>query len=242
MRSQWPGADPHDRVGLEVGQLAGPHAGAGQQLDHEPVARVGAGPGGSHQPGRVAVVEELRQRLGLFRDVPADDRVAGRRIGPVPLDDPLEELAHCAQPLPARFRRDHPAVDAWLGGQPHLVVLDVVAADITDCGDARVGEHPAGELAQRTVGRIDAPGRQERAQLPQVAAHHGGHPRRCDLDPGPLGVGVPASRLPLGSTDGAHRATASCTASISATAAVSASISAAARRYSPASQSLVRCR
>ena len=31
---------------------------------------------------------ELGQRLGLFRDVPGDDRVAGRRVGPVPFDDP----------------------------------------------------------------------------------------------------------------------------------------------------------
>ena len=52
-----------------------------------------------------------------------------------------------------------------------------------------------------------------------------------------------AARL-RGSAGGqrAHRTAASCTASISATAAVSASISSAARRYSPASQSLARCR
>src|SRR6185312_5166463 len=48
-----PGADLDDRVGVQAGQLAGPHAGAGQQLDHEPVAGVGAGPGGGHQPGGV---------------------------------------------------------------------------------------------------------------------------------------------------------------------------------------------
>jgi hypothetical protein len=83
-----PGADLDDRVGLQPGELAGPHAGAGQQLDHQPVAGVGAGPGGGHQPGGVAVARELGQRPGLFRDVPGDDRVAGRRIGPVPLDDP----------------------------------------------------------------------------------------------------------------------------------------------------------
>src|SRR6185437_16230333 len=52
-----PGADEHDRVGVQAGELAGPHAGAGQQFDDEPVAGVGAGPGGGHQPGRVAVVE-----------------------------------------------------------------------------------------------------------------------------------------------------------------------------------------
>jgi len=84
-------------------ELTGPHAGAGQQLDDQPVAGIGAGPGGGHQPGGVAVVEELRQRLWLFGDVPGDDRVAGRRVGPVPLNDPLEELPHGAQPLPVRF-------------------------------------------------------------------------------------------------------------------------------------------
>jgi hypothetical protein len=33
-----PGADPHHRVGVETGQLTGPHPGPGEQLDHEPVA------------------------------------------------------------------------------------------------------------------------------------------------------------------------------------------------------------
>ena len=90
---------------------------------------------------------------------------------------------------------------AGLVGQPHLVVLDVVAADIAGRGDAGVGEHPAGELAQRAVGRIDAPGRQERAQEPQVAAHRGGGLGRGGLDLGPLRAGVPACGLPLGGRD-----------------------------------------
>ena len=50
-----PGADLDDRVGVQAGEFAGPHAGPGQQLDDQPVAGVGAGPGGGHQPGRVAV-------------------------------------------------------------------------------------------------------------------------------------------------------------------------------------------
>ena len=64
------GADLHDRVGLEVGELAGPHAGAGQQLDDQAVSGIGTGPGGGHQPGRVAVVEELGQRLGFLAGCP----------------------------------------------------------------------------------------------------------------------------------------------------------------------------
>ena len=53
-------ADLHHRVGLEGDQLTDPHAGAGQQFHHEPVPRIGAGPGGGHEPGRLRVVEELR--------------------------------------------------------------------------------------------------------------------------------------------------------------------------------------
>ncbi len=83
--------------------------------------------------------------------------------------------------------------------EPHLVVLDVIAADVTDRRQPGLGDHPAGgELAQRVLGRIDAGRGQERAQLPQVAAHHRGHPGRRSLDLGPLGPGVPARRLPLG--------------------------------------------
>jgi hypothetical protein len=60
------GADLHDGVGFQVGELAGPHAGAGRQFDDEPVAGIAAGPGCGHEPGGVAVVEELRQRLGFW--------------------------------------------------------------------------------------------------------------------------------------------------------------------------------
>src|SRR6516164_1543955 len=51
---------------------------------------------------------ELRQRLRFLGDVPGDHRVAGRGAGPVPLDDPLKELAHGPHPLPVR-----PAVIVW---------------------------------------------------------------------------------------------------------------------------------
>ena len=197
MRSQCPVPIRTTATGVEIGQLAGPHPGPGEQLDHEPVAGVSAGPGGGHQPCSVAVAEELRQRLGFLGDVPGDHWVAGRGAGPVPPDDPLKELAHGPHPLPAGLRGDRLSAAARLGGQPYLVVLDVIAADVTDRGQPGLGDHPAGQLAQRTVGRIDAPGRQERAQLPQVAAHHRGHLRRGGLDLNPLIPGMPAGRGPL---------------------------------------------
>ena len=121
--------DEHDGVGVEVAQLAGAQSGAGEDFDDEAVAGVGGGAGGGHQPGGVAVVEELGQRFGAGWDVAADDRVAGRGVGPVPLDDPFEEHAQHPQPLTLRARRQAVAAHAGLGDEPHLEVLDVAAAD-----------------------------------------------------------------------------------------------------------------
>jgi hypothetical protein len=109
-------------------------------------SRGSALPGGGHQLGRVAVAGELRQRLGLFQDVPGDDRVAGWRVGPVPLDDPLERRPDGPHPLPVRLGRDRPAARPGLGGQPYLVVLDVITAHRGDAVQPGVGDHPAGEL------------------------------------------------------------------------------------------------
>ena len=241
-----PGADPHDRVGVQVGQLAGPHAGTGQQLDDQPVAGVGAGPGGGHQPGGVAVIEELGQRLGLFGDVPGDDRVAGWRVGPVPLDDPLEERPDGADPLPVRLGRDHLAGGPGLDGEPDLVVLDVVAADRGDAVQPGVGDQPAGELAQGILRGVHAGRGEERGQALQVPLDRRRGLRRRGPDLRPLRRSGTAGRRPAGGRltgrQRGHRTATVCTASISATAASSASINSAARRYSPASQSLARCR
>jgi hypothetical protein len=45
-----------------------------------------------------------------------------------------------------------------LGGQPHLVVLDVGATDVSHDDDVGVGGEPAGQLAQGGVGDVDARG------------------------------------------------------------------------------------
>jgi hypothetical protein len=172
--------------------------GAGEQLDDEPVAGVGAGLGGGHQPGGVAVVEELGQRLGLFRDVPGDDRVAGRRVGPVPLDDPLEERPDGADPLPVRLRRDDLAAGPGLGGQPHLVVLDVIAPHRGNTAQPGVGDHPPGELAQRVLRGIHAARGQECGQPLQIPADRLRCLRRRGPDLRPLRGGDAAGYRPAG--------------------------------------------
>jgi hypothetical protein len=143
-----PVTDDGDGVGVEAAHLAGAHPGAGEQFDDEAVARIGGGVGGGHQPGGVVVVEEAGQRFGAGRQIAAEDRVAQRSVGPVPLDDPFEEGTQRPQSLPLGGRREA-AVHAGLGGEPHLVVLDVVAGDGGDGGDLGVVDQPAGQLPQR---------------------------------------------------------------------------------------------
>ena len=77
-------ADAHDGVGFEVAEFTGAQPGAGEHFDHEPVAGIGGGARGGHEPRGVAVVEKLGERLGTGRDVTTDDRVArsGRRASP----------------------------------------------------------------------------------------------------------------------------------------------------------------
>jgi hypothetical protein len=148
--------DEHDGVGVEVTQLTGAQSGAGEHFDDEAVTRVGGAAGGGHQSSSLAVVEELRQRFRARWDVTADDRVAGRGVVPVPFDDPFEEHAQHPQPLPLGVRRQAVAVDTRSLVQPHLEVLDVAAADVSDGADVGVLEQPCGELTQSPIGTLDA--------------------------------------------------------------------------------------
>ena len=138
------------------------------------------------------------------------------------------------------------AAGPGLGGEPYLVVLDVIAAHRGDAVQPGVGDHPPGELAQRVLRGVDAGRGQERGQALQIPLDRRRRLRRRGPDLRPLRGGDAAGHRPAGGGPAggqrAHRTAASCTASISATAAVSASISSAARRYSVASQSLARCR
>ena len=60
------------------------------------------------EAGGLRVVEEPRERIVGDGDIDREDRRAGRRVGPVPFDDPIEEAAQHPEPLPDRVacRRD----------------------------------------------------------------------------------------------------------------------------------------
>jgi hypothetical protein len=236
------GADVDDSIGGEAAGFRSAQAGAGQQLDDEPVPGVGGGSGGDHELGGSVVVEEPGQRVGPGWDVAFEDRVASGCVVPVPLDDPSEERAEHVEPLGPGVGGEHRALLAGLVGEPHGEVFDVVAGDRGEGGDVGVFEQPERQLPQRDGRGFDAAGCEERRGLGEIAAHrrcHPGCPRSDDLPV--VGDLVRRVRHPLRSSG--HRVTAwSWMASISATAAWSASMAAEARRYSPASQSLVRCR
>ena len=92
-------ADQGDGVGVELAELTGPHAGAGQHLDDQAITRETVRPSCLHQLGGILVVQELGQRIGPRRDVAVEDRVASWGVVPVPLDEALEEDADHAEPL-----------------------------------------------------------------------------------------------------------------------------------------------
>jgi hypothetical protein len=236
------GADPGDGVSGELAELGGAQPGAGQDLGDEAVAGQWMAAGGGHEGGGLLVSKELGERFGSGRDVAVQDRVPAGRVGPVPLDEPLEEDPDHPQPLPLGVLRQRRRLRAGLGSEPHLEVLEVSALDLGDRPDIAVRDQPAGELTQRGIGGIDAARREERGQLEQVAAHRDGKVRRLGGELGPFTVRT-RTRGPglevLGGGDSGHRFI-SCIERSSA--AASASIRSVARRYSAASQSSERCR
>ncbi len=149
--------DQRDGVGGKATELTGPHSGVGQHLDHQPIARESVGPSGSHQLGCVLVVQELGQRKGSGSDVAVEKRVHRRDVGPVPLDDALEEDPDHPQPMTLGVLAQMSITGPGLDGQPHLVVLDVCPSDGRNRGHLGLGGHPADQLAQRGVGQLHAP-------------------------------------------------------------------------------------
>ena len=67
-------ADADHGVGLERGELAGAHAGAGEELDHEPPPGVRIGGERGHELRCGGVVEELREWFVTLGEVTGVDR------------------------------------------------------------------------------------------------------------------------------------------------------------------------
>jgi hypothetical protein len=79
-----PRADPHHRIGVQIGQFPGAHAGAGEQFHDQPVAGVGAGPRSGHQPGGVPVARGTSAAARVSWGYPRRSRGCGpgRRASP----------------------------------------------------------------------------------------------------------------------------------------------------------------
>jgi hypothetical protein len=156
-----------------------------------------------------------------FRNVPVDHRVACRGVGPIPLDDPLEERAHHPQPLPMRSRARSSRPAGAVCGQPHLDVLDLVAAHGSDRVQASA-EHPAGEDTQRVLGHVDAGRGLERGQPLQIPLHRRHDQRRDGVDLRPLRRGRAAGERAISDRRAgrlrAHGAATCWTANIASTA------------------------
>jgi hypothetical protein len=67
-------ADADHGVRLERGELTGTHAGAGEELDHEPASPVRIGGQRGHELRCGGVVEELREWFVAFGEVTGVDR------------------------------------------------------------------------------------------------------------------------------------------------------------------------
>lgn len=80
-----------DGILLERAQLAHPHAGPREQLDHHPPQQIRLRCRFSQKAGSGCVVEGLRKRLLGTRDVAHIDRVAVRDPVIAPFDDAVEE-------------------------------------------------------------------------------------------------------------------------------------------------------
>ena len=168
------GADLHDGVGGQAGELADPQPGAQQHLDGDPDQQPWLGLRGPEQLRGGGVVECLGQRVVLAGQVAGEHRHPCRCFLPAPLVDPDEEHSQRAEPVRQCGARDPGLVLSGSFRQPGLVVLDVSSGDLIDAGDlGRDLDQEAGEGAQRAVGVGHAARSQHAADLRQVAAHRG---------------------------------------------------------------------
>ena len=76
------------------------------------------------------------------------------------------------RPMPLGVLRHRRTVDSGLGGEVHLVVLDVGPGDVSDRRDIGCGDQPAGRTgASVSVGQLDASWGEKGVELGEIAAH-----------------------------------------------------------------------
>ncbi len=145
-----------------------------------------------------------------------------------------------AEPLALGVRGEPHPLGAGLSGEPHLEVLDVIPADRRDRNDICRRDQPACEQPQRQVGGVNAGGSQERRHLLEVTAHGVREAWRAGGDLSPLALRPRSSRLHAG-TAVISSSPPGCRGALRPRPGRRRSATPAAR-YSPASQSLARCR
>ena len=116
--------DGADGVGLQGAELADAHAGAGEHLDDQSAERVQSS-GRLHERRRGVVIEELGQWFVELGEIGAEDRVAQRGVGMVPLDEPFEDDPQHAEAQADRRLLQLLAIGVLAVGEPQLVGLDV---------------------------------------------------------------------------------------------------------------------
>ena len=158
-----------DRVGGEGAELTDAHPGPRQQLDDEPIERW-CERGARREPGGLGVVEETWERVIGDGDIDREDRCPCWGVGPVPLDDAIEERAERPEPLADRVARREPASGGCPGGEEQFEPFDMGAAHVSEPGDIRVGvDEPSGEATQGVVGHVDRRWAQGDSDLVEIA-------------------------------------------------------------------------
>jgi hypothetical protein len=182
-------ADADHRVVTQCADLAGAHAGPGEDLDHEPAASVGIVRERGHELRGGRVVEELRERLVGLGEVAGEHGDLARCVVVVPVDDPFEERSQQAQVVPDRGRRQRTSAPAAPLCEPLLVVLEFGPTDRCDAHAAgvRFGDASCEQAQHQRVGG-DGAGSCGHGELVEEPVHRQRHLRcsRGDVRPADL--------------------------------------------------------
>jgi len=134
-----PGADEHDGISAQAGELADPQPGAQQHLHGDPDQHPAVVLSSSQEFRGGGVVEGLGQGMVLAGQVAGKHRHPRRRLVPAPFLNAQEEHPQGAEPMCDRGRGQPRLVLPGPGRQPGLEVLDMAAGDLGQAGDGGGG-------------------------------------------------------------------------------------------------------